>query len=411
MKRIELACRVLALMLIAAGCNDGGPEKNSAVVRMVRTGDGTWAVYKPDATKLDISNSATDGLQEAMEYAITNNHPLYVLGGGRDSKDYSVIHCDQTLVIRPLDMKSIYMESVTINFAGSMGPEPGVRFDSCMMADFRLRGQIVYAGTGSALEFKPTNPTPQDNIVTIVDSTFEFGAIYGGADADPLIKFDTTNGSIANGNTFAFQEINAGRTQIYIPTTTNSFSHNRILCAHIHGSEKAAKTCVRIGDNPTADIFGNYWNLQIDTADGQRGIDIYSKADLFLMSVWSSRGNPSPNQAIVFEDSAARNQLFLQRWMGGLTNNAAAQTNKIYYCDAKTDVPIRVGPSPYSYQNTDCRTQEVIVTGGSVSQIDISHDGSIWYDTTLDKGGTFTLEPGMYLRITYSALPTMRKLM
>jgi len=70
---------------------------------------------------------------------------------------------------------------------------------------------------------------------------------------------------------------------------------------------------------------------------------------------------------------------------------------------------ITVGASPFTYQNLDGYVEYVIVKGGNVSKIELSRDGSTFYDIG-ETQGVFTLEPCDYIRVTYSGAPTMTKI-
>ncbi len=67
---------------------------------------------------------------------------------------------------------------------------------------------------------------------------------------------------------------------------------------------------------------------------------------------------------------------------------------------------IVVGASPFVYQNTTIYPADVIVSGGTVSEIAFSRDNVTYYviGTT---AGMFQLSPNDYLRVTYTAAPTM----
>jgi len=69
---------------------------------------------------------------------------------------------------------------------------------------------------------------------------------------------------------------------------------------------------------------------------------------------------------------------------------------------------ITVGASPFTYQNLDHYPEDIIISGGTVSSIAWSRDGSTYYNLGLTSG-VFHLEPGEYLQVTYTAAPTMTK--
>lgn len=72
------------------------------------------------------------------------------------------------------------------------------------------------------------------------------------------------------------------------------------------------------------------------------------------------------------------------------------------------DVPsaITPGASPYVYQNTGSSPVSVLVSGGTVSAIDFSRDGSTYYNVGV-VAGMFELSSGDYLKTTYTGVPTM----
>lgn len=67
---------------------------------------------------------------------------------------------------------------------------------------------------------------------------------------------------------------------------------------------------------------------------------------------------------------------------------------------------ITVGASPFVYQNATGYTAEIICSGGTVTEIAISRDGTTYYPTGLTSG-TPVLGPGDRVKVTYSATPTM----
>jgi len=69
---------------------------------------------------------------------------------------------------------------------------------------------------------------------------------------------------------------------------------------------------------------------------------------------------------------------------------------------------ITVGASPFTYQNLDHYPEDIIISGGTVSSIAWSRDGTTYYNLGLTSG-RFHLEPLEYLQVTYTAAPTMTK--
>jgi hypothetical protein len=65
-----------------------------------------------------------------------------------------------------------------------------------------------------------------------------------------------------------------------------------------------------------------------------------------------------------------------------------------------------VGASPFTFQNTTGRSVDLIVAGGTVSAIDFSRDDVNFY-VVGQTAGVFWLSPYDYLRVTYTAAPTI----
>lgn len=67
---------------------------------------------------------------------------------------------------------------------------------------------------------------------------------------------------------------------------------------------------------------------------------------------------------------------------------------------------ITVGASPFTFTNDNLYTVDVVVEAGTVSAIEFSRDGSIWYNIGV-VAGMFTLSKNDQLRVTYTAVPTL----
>lgn len=67
---------------------------------------------------------------------------------------------------------------------------------------------------------------------------------------------------------------------------------------------------------------------------------------------------------------------------------------------------ITVTASPFTYTNQTGVTADVIVSGGTVSQIEFSRDGTTFFGVGVTNG-MFMLSPYDWLRVTYTAAPTM----
>lgn len=100
-------------------------------------------------------------------------------------------------------------------------------------------------------------------------------------------------------------------------------------------------------------------------------------------------GNPDPGISITGTLAGSKTQWHYQMAFDAIAN-------------------IVVGASAFNYQNTDYHDIDVIVSGGTVTNIEYSRDGATYYSTGLT-AGKFRLATKEYLRVTYSAAPTMTK--
>jgi hypothetical protein len=66
------------------------------------------------------------------------------------------------------------------------------------------------------------------------------------------------------------------------------------------------------------------------------------------------------------------------------------------------------GTSPYVYQNLDGYRERLIVQGGTVTKIEYSQDGVTFFDTGQTQG-VISVDPGEYVRTTYTSGPTITK--
>jgi len=98
---------------------------------------------------------------------------------------------------------------------------------------------------------------------------------------------------------------------------------------------------------------------------------------------------------------------------GWVKSDEIPDVTDLYYTRVRVmdEIPpsaISPGASAYVYQNTSPYDVEVVVSGGTVSQIEYSHDGITYYNVGVT-AGKFFLKPYDYLKTTYSSIPTMTK--
>jgi hypothetical protein len=80
----------------------------------------------------------------------------------------------------------------------------------------------------------------------------------------------------------------------------------------------------------------------------------------------------------------------------------------VFFKGTRTRNNITVGASPFVYRAVAGRCEKVIITGGTVSNIEYSCDGTNYDSVGTSTGRDIDIWPGDYVRVTYSAAPTMR---
>ena len=89
------------------------------------------------------------------------------------------------------------------------------------------------------------------------------------------------------------------------------------------------------------------------------------------------------------------------------TATAAIASHVGDYHDAPTaPAGVTLSGSPHTYTNGSVRPVQIITTGGTVTLIEISHNGSAWIDVGFIVG-VVTLARGYRYRVTYAVAPTV----
>ena len=73
---------------------------------------------------------------------------------------------------------------------------------------------------------------------------------------------------------------------------------------------------------------------------------------------------------------------------------------------ANPAIPVIATESPFRYINPNTYAVDLMVSGGGVSKLEFSRDGTTYYDTG-SYYGMFTLSPSDMLRVTYTQAPIL----
>jgi hypothetical protein len=298
-------------------------------VRLLQDFAGTWIAYDPWGNSISLIGSTTSGLQEAINFACTGigtrGYDLEVVGGDLASGGASVLACTTGVTWPPMQGKRIRIGSVSISWGAGIGSATGMTFNSMEMVDFEAAGcQLVYHGTGTALDFNPTSGTPLDGLIAIIDSRVSFTTV--GGDGSIVIRFRP---GISN-STFEFDEINSGSVSIQVdtpPSLAAGFNENTVKCMHVHG---ASATGVSVGissSSNNAALFGNRWFLNILTAGSpaNAALNTFALKDHYHIGTIGTQSGTLTN-AISLSAQASKNKFFIGNLAAGTVNDTS--TNK-----------------------------------------------------------------------------------
>src|SRR5262245_56148671 len=110
----------------------------------------------------DVHDSETSGIQEFFDLCDSHGCDGHIEGGTELATGGAVVYqVGHPIVISAMQGKKITTGAITINIDGeAIGSSPGITFNSMMMGEIGIYGQIVYHGTGDAVVFRPTTPVP-----------------------------------------------------------------------------------------------------------------------------------------------------------------------------------------------------------------------------------------------------------
>jgi hypothetical protein len=275
-------------------------------------------LQQADGQIVDVSSSPSAGIQELFDYCRDNFADAYIVGGVESSTFGPIVYNSQVpIVLHPQQGFRLDTGIITINFTSNLGSQNGLTIESSIIADVRIRGQIVYFGSSYAVAFKGTQQVPLDPVTSISDNSYFIGAVAVVENAN-CVLFD---GSVAFNNIF-FNEINGGQIGVDVRDSTagvaGNYARNRFNCRHIHGQ---FSTGVRVRGGGG----GNIWEVNVEPDFGRNpiGIDTGISNDIWFANLVSN-GQPS----LIVRSGARRNQFHLMEVQGGIQDSG---TNTIVY--------------------------------------------------------------------------------
>ncbi len=400
------------------------PMNLPGVVTLVHDATGVWTLYDPSGVAIDTTGSTTEGLQEAITYACTNGYNLLVWGGSGAAG--ATITCTTPIVFPAMQNKIILIHGCTLDFPSSISANTCVRFDSLMMMVVDFSGtQIVNAGTGRALVFKPENVLPVDGHITITVSKVHIQTIVNihspssDVAAVPLIDFQTSVAGI-NDTEFDFDEVNASGIGIQVsdPAVGQSFTGVKLKAVYVH-SQTGTNPCVKIGETSASNtrIAKNDFDLFVAVGvAAKRGIENWGSQNNFEVVVDPSVG--STGYAFYFNSGGNYNSVYSDQLSGlagpttYLSVGGTAALNKVINNRIRNQVVITVTASPFTYVNNDFVEEDVTING-TVTTVELTPDSVAFAGAGAGVISTlYKLSPGMGLKVTYAgAAPQMLKIL
>ena len=253
------------------------------------------------------SLTETDGLQEAVDYAVATGEDVYIEGGyalSRSSGRFNnnVYFLNKTLVIPPAQDFRIDGGESVINYNPLTGN--AITINSCEDCHFRF-GVVVTGGSdAAAVAFDPTQPTEVDGIRVVTDSTFRFSSIatnrpVGTSLAAIELAPSSDAGSIL-WNTIDATATVGFQYNLYTEGLSSSAGvfNNHIVSGHNHQATKALAYIGRF-------TSGNTFTLN-DSSNGfsKTGVVSYGSNNDYVLQ---SDAGVAPGQDIVFEKGSTGN--------------------------------------------------------------------------------------------------------
>lgn len=298
-------------------------------VRMYRIGDWLWEVRGPSGEIINTTGTTTQGLQEAINYAVAHGYDLHVSGGVVTTTggnfDPAVITCSTTVFIPPVQKCVMRFDAVSLLVTAAVGSSPGLHFNSFMMLTFDFSGQVIYEGNGAAVKFEASGVLP-DGFPAQVDSRIRIHTVAyvaGGGDSDSAcIKI--TGAAAPSHCRFEFGEINGSgydwNTQQVtiiakrgISVDNCPFEQNIIDVGRVH---HVSNVGVQVGTSVSgARPARNSWRIgAIQPAGSANGFDTFANNEFIDLAVNNDSGGVV--NGVYFQASAINNTVIAREMRG-----------------------------------------------------------------------------------------------
>lgn len=296
------------------------PANTVLMVQQGGTSQYAWVVYLPNGTILNTSGSTTDGLQEAIDYAIEYGYNLHITGlmiipGSwpppfnptiNPGIGYGTINYSTPIKVPAIQGGKWRFDSLTFNYTGAA--ETTWTWDSTELFELESIGCQWVGSTGIGqplMLWQPTNPWPQDPYGPAIEScSFRMGA-FAQTGEGVCVRLDAANAPV-NNSYFDFGELNGGGFGLVIYGGTHGVAQNIIRCPFVH-SNTTEGVAVGLTTADQNSITGNTIVVKMESPPTAVGIDIWSSNNVIDVSVIGSGG--APLIAVKLEASAANNTI------------------------------------------------------------------------------------------------------
>jgi len=309
------------------------PREKSVIMQPI--GGGNWQVLKPDGTEVGISASTSDGLQEAIDYAVNNGHELRVLGGNQSGSgnDDNVIKITNAsgVLFPPMSFSRIDIGAANINCTGTVTGDC-LTLNTMHHSTVRHDARISCEGCGSVIRLNPQTTLAGFGI-NAVDSRLTFLQVVCGPVATSCTGFRATTTNVTRGMEISINEIEGSLDGSSNPTMVDGFrvDHPNSISQfygntiHVNWMHEYTGHGFLIGEvsQPAGSgpIRNNRYSGLISPAAAAVGVSTWGQNERWDIGVDDEHGTPS--NSIIFRSGSVKNYVIMtdDTSTGGVTDS------------------------------------------------------------------------------------------
>lgn len=402
--------------LVTGGTAVSGAASGTLIMTCSNSHTGAWTI-----------SSATAGIVESIYATATGGR--YAIHKPAGSSTI------RSMVYLPPGVASRVELDSDLTFDSSVGSNDGFWIDSCKACRIIVGGNVGYKGTGYAVRLNPKNPTPDDNIKQIQWSTIRFANVQsypnGGdpgsgvpvaqANIRVLLEGDVASPvqGLVSHNKLEFLSLWGALRGLVVDSAATTypgwFEENIIHIQQlVYFTQQGARSCVASGTSVVCS--NNIWNVSVvygrDDGTGTAPQAGWSTGNNTAGGIWdiASFSQPAGKNSLTFGAGTSNVSIRAGSFSGTLVDSSGNFTNSVFLNGLQTYPSAgyatqSAGTSPYVCQNKQYVPMNVLVSGGTVSSIGLSVDGSSYINS--GTSGYYMVWPGMYLKISHTGAPSM----